>query len=319
VHRPVPRPMRPFVQMSPWLAVLAALSVAAASCRSSRPGATARDASTDRKDGPAAAAAPASDTPHFASPEPAERVTLGLSLEDNGEVTLVYSLPGAIRFECRELVHRIVPGPDRVDIVISGIAPLDPKSEEGSFCRMVKEPSPFHARLRLPMRTWRHLAFHWGSHVDRYTLAVEADRIELAPVGQPAFTEPSETGRLLRAGADWLWVGFWFLGEDSRRRLADKRDALLRELEELGAVPFEPSPGTYLLAHGTYQTPRDDAVQSPDASQREIERFFFHFSGDWKAVEKLAARYKKYNPPVRYRSTNMTVWLSQRNRVVTTH
>jgi hypothetical protein len=305
------------VRMSPWLAVLAAPPVAAASCRSNRPGAATRDGRTDRRDGPAAAAAPASDTPHFASPEPAELVTLGLALEDDGEVTLVYSLPGAIRFACRELVHRIVPGRDRVDIVISGIAPLDPKSEEGSFCRMLKHPPAFRARLRLPLRAWRHLAFHWGAHVDRYALAVEADRIELAPVGKPAFTTPSETGRLLRAGADWLWVSFWFLSEDSLRRLAGKRDALLRELEELGAVPFEPPPGTYLLAHGTYQTP-SDAAQTADAAQREIERFF-HWSGDWKAIEQLAACYKKYNPPVRYRSTNMTVWLHQRNRVVTTH
>jgi hypothetical protein len=296
--------------MCSGLAVLAAWSVAAVSCRSS-PGAAARDARMDAKAGATAPASAPSDPPHFASPEPAELVPLGLSLEDDGEVTLVYSLPGAIRFECRELVHRIVPGPDRVDIVISGIAPLDPKSEEGSFCRMVKEPSPYHARLRLPLRTWRHLAFHWGAHVDRYALAVEADRIELAPVGKPAFTRPSETGRLLRAGADWLWVSFWFLSEDSLRRLADKRDALLRELEALGAVPFEPPPGTYLLAGSTYPI--------PGAAADARENSFFHWSGDWKAIEQLAARYKKYNPPVRYRSTNMTVWLRQRNRVATTN
>ena len=259
-----------------------------------------------------------STAPHFDSPEPAELVTLRLELADDGEATLSYSLPGGARFKCHELVHRIVPGPDRVDIVIAGIAQLDPESARGRRCRLVKEPPAFRAQLHLPLHAWRHLAFHWGSHVDSYALSVEADRIEFAPVGKPAFTRPSETGRLLRAGPDWLWVSFRFLGEDSFRHLADKRDALLRELEKLGATPFAPPAGTYLLAGTTYQAPASTAAPPPDSPDGKVRRFF-HWSGDWKAVEELAARYKKYNPPVRYRSRNMTVWLIQRDRVVTTY
>jgi hypothetical protein len=299
--------------MCRWLAVLAALFVPASSCRSNRQVAVDRGATVECKD-----ARDLNEAPHFDSPEPAELVNLRLALADDGEVTLFFSLPGAIRFECRELVHRIVPGPDRVDIVIAGITPLDPESAKGRRCRLVKEPPAFQASLHLPLHAWHHLAFHWGSHVDRYTLTVEADRIEFAPVGKPTFTDPSETGRLLRVGADWLWVSFWFLGEDSLRRLADKRDALLRELEDLGATPFAPLAGTYLLAGTTYQAPGSAAASPQDAADENVRRFF-HWSGDWKAIEALAARYKKYNPPVRYRSRNMTVWLIQRNRVVSTH
>jgi hypothetical protein len=321
--RPVKAHARGLVKVASCLTVLTAMLAWGAGCRSNRGGATGRGAAVEGQDALAGSASPASlrtpgVEPRFESPEPAELVTLDLALEDKGEVSLIYSLPRELRFECRELRHRIVTGPDRVDVVLAGIVPLDPKSEKGAACRLVKEPPPFRERLLLPLRAWHHLAFHWGAHVDSYALAVEPDRIEFTPVGKPAFTRPSETGRLLRVGADWLWVSFRFLGEDSLRRLGDKRDALLRDLQALGARPFEPAAGTYLLVRGTHKVPADTAAIADGPEHGEVARFF-RFSGDWKAVEDLRARYLKFNPPVRYRSSNMTVWLSQRHRGVSTY
>jgi hypothetical protein len=281
----------------------------AAGCRADRkPGSTTVRTTTD--------AQPAE--PSFASPEPPELVHLRLELEDDGALTLSFSLPGLVRFECHELKTRVERAADRVDIVVLGVVRLDPDSAEGRDCRMVKEPPPFKGQVRLPVSGRHRVAFHWGSHVDRYTLAVAPESFEFTAAGQPGFTEASQAGRYLRAGADWLWVTVWFLGPTAAQRLGGKRDALLHDLEALGARPFEPVPGRYFLNGGSVYVPRSAGPVTND-EQRTEEPRFLHWSGDWKPVEAVLARYKKYNPPVQYRGNNMMVWLNQPHRHASTY
>jgi hypothetical protein len=183
---------------------------------------------------------------------------------------------------------------------------------------MIKVPPPFKQRIDLPQRGRHQLAFHWGSHVDRYTLTVEPEWFDFSLVGKSTFTQAGETGRFLRAGADWLWVTVGFLGPTAGQRLGAKRDALLRELESLGARSFEPPSGRYLLGGGATYVPRSTGP-APEEQPRTEEPRFLRWTGDWNQVEALVDRYSKYDPPARVGGNTMTIWMNQRSRHASTY
>lgn len=74
------------------------------------------------------------------------------------------------------------------------------------------------------------------------------------------FTTCEQTGKLRGVGLRWLWVDLSFLSEDSFRKMRTKRDELLRALEAMGAKPFVPSPGRYLLDKFVRQIPGESTL-----------------------------------------------------------
>jgi hypothetical protein len=297
--------------------VIAVLLFGLASCRwggkASGPGTTRASGDTARDSGDT----PPSE-PGFESPEPAQLIPLRLDIEDGEELRLTFALPGAVELECHKLVTRIERGPGRIDVVILGLVALDPDRAEGMNCRMVKVPPPFKDQFSLPRSGRYQVAFHWGTHVDKYALAVEPEWLEFSPAGESAFTHGSGQGRFLRAGADWLWVTVRFSSPTAAANLGVKRDALIDALEALGARPFEPPAGRYLLSGNTAYV-NESGVSYREEKVGVSDQRFFHWSGDWNTVKDLLVRYRKYGPSLFCGGDGMTVWVSQRSRYTSTY
>jgi hypothetical protein len=90
-----------------------------------------------------------------------------------------------------------------------------------------------------------------------------------------------------------------------------KRDEVLAALVAIGARPFIPPPGRYLLDGFVRQLPREP--QSHDVE----EEYFFQWDGDWMDLQKVASRYRKYST-VATRRPVMELWLISRDNVIST-
>lgn len=237
---------------------------------------------------------------------------LNFHLEDGRHrtpgLTLSFALPGVFEYECRRLVFREERRGEQIRIELLGVA----LAKDYGFCRMAKEPAPIEERIVLPPGPGNYqIVFVNGQRHDQYALAVRPETVELEAKGSPTFTACDEMGRFMRVGLRWLWVDLWFITDESLRRMTAKRDALLGDLAAIGATPFVPPTGRYLLDGFVRQVPRES--QSPPV----WEEYFFHWNGDWLELQKVASRYRKYSTVATKRPV-MELWLSSRDNVIST-
>jgi hypothetical protein len=248
-----------------------------------------------------------------AAPKPGLPEVLSFRLEDGRHgtpgLTLSFALPAVLKYECRRIVFRA----DRRnrDILIT-LLDVEP-TERYDNCRLAKEPAPIRERIMLPPEPGDYrLVFASGKRRDVYALALRQDSVTLDATGNPAFTRCEQTGKLKRVGPRWLWTDFSYLTVESFREMKARRNEMLDALEAIGAKPFAPSPGRYLLDGFVRQIP---AAPSADANAKE--EYFFLWDGDWEALRKLADRYKSY-ATVDSEHPVMILWLSSRDKVVST-
>jgi len=252
-------------------------------------------------------------------PAPGIPEVLTFRLEDGRHQTpglsLSFGLPGLIEYECRRLAFRQARHDREIEIAILGVAELDEK--ERAWCRMAKEPAPAQERVLLPAELGStRITFVNGSRRDSYTLAVTSDSLTLEPVSPPGFTKCEEHGNFKRVDPRWLWVDLSFLTDDSFQKMRPKRDELFHELEALGARPFAPLPGRYVMDGFVRQIPAP-----PRAGQSVEEERFFLWDGHWTELEALARRYQKWAhvDPKHIRRPVMTIWFSSRDNVFSTY
>jgi hypothetical protein len=221
-------------------------------------------------------------------------------------LTLSFALPGVFEYECREIVFREERREREIRIELLGVE----LAKDYGFCRIAKEPAPIEERIVLPTEPGNYqIVFVTGERHDRYELVVRPEAVELEAKGSPTFTSSNELGRLMRIGWRWLWVDFWFITDDSFRRIGAKRDEVLADLVAIGAKPFAPPPGRYLLDGFVRQVP------SEPQSNSFKEEYFFQWDGDWLELQKVASRYRKYSTIATKRPV-MEMWLSGRDNVI---
>lgn len=112
-------------------------------------------------------------------------------------------------------------------------------------------------------------------------------------------------------GVGWLWLDLWFITEDSQRKMASRRDALLHDLAAMGATSMVPVPGRYLMDGVVREIPQ------PRQSREYWEEYFFHWEGDWGALRKVAKRYVK-DARVAVRRPVMKLWMKSRDNWLST-
>jgi len=182
-----------------------------------------------------------------------------------------------------------------------------------SICQAAKDPPPWRERLSLPARGHHEILIHQGADIDRYTLNVEPGWFELSPSGKPRFSHLVEirTGRFLRPGRDWFWIGINPFGTTAEQPLADRRDRMLRELAALGATPFVPPDGRYLLNGWPVHLHGRPGTAFELSNVDGIDRRFFHWTGDLSLVDDIVARQLAEVPIVPYRDYYFDVTLER--------
>jgi hypothetical protein len=234
---------------------------------------------------------------------------LGDGRERTSGLTLSFGLPGMIAYECRQIVHREERRDGELRIIFLGVATV--KNERS--CRLVKEPAPIVERITLLSAPGEYrIVFVNGGRTDAYALRVARETVELVAEGRPQFTACDEKGKLSRVGARWMWVDFSFITDESRRKMTARRDEVLAALVALGARPFTPPPGRYLLDGFVREFPGRRPAHGSD------ETYFFEWDGDGLALQKLADRYRKY-AVVTARRPVMQMWFSTRDNVISTY
>jgi hypothetical protein len=263
--------------------------------------------------------ATAADVPAPSPPKAGLPELLAFRLEDGRHetagVSLSFGLPALIEYECRRVAFHLERSGLNIEVTLLGVAHLGDK--ELALCRMVKEPSPAQERVLLPPEPGSYrVTFVSGARRDSYTLAVTTDTITLVPTAPPAFTTCEQSGEFKRVGLRWLWVDLTFMTGDSFQRMRPKRDGLFHTLEALGAKPFVPPPGRYVLDGFIREIP---AAPRPGGIVEE-ERFFL-WDGDWKELATLARRYEKWAhvDPNHSKRPVMTIWFSSRDNVISTY
>ena len=223
-------------------------------------------------------------------------------------LTLSFALPGMIEYECRYITHREDFKGQEITVTFVGVAVVDNEQ----FCRLAKEPPPIVESITLPASPGAYrIVFRNEARSDAYKLVTASDKVELEPEGRPQFTNSDEVGTLFRVGSDWLWADFSFFADDSRRKMARRRDEVLNAIVALGAKPFTPPPGRYLLNGFARRFPADPPGDRAD------EEYVFKWAGDWRALQQLAHKYRKYSA-VNVGKPVMQFWLISRDNVVST-
>lgn len=244
---------------------------------------------------------------------------LAFQLEDGRHETpglsLSFGLPGLIENECHRLALRQTRHDRDIEISLLGVVELTGK--ELASCRMIKEPPPAEERVLLPAELGNsRVTFVKGSRRDTYAFVVTIDSVTLRPVSPPGFTKFEAAANLKRVSPRWLWVDLSFLTDDSFQKMRGKRDELLAALEALGAKPFVPPPGAYIMDGFVRQIPKPPGVDKDAAEER-----FFLWDGDWSALETLAGRYQKWAhvDPNHIKRPVMAIWFSSRDHVISTY
>jgi hypothetical protein len=239
---------------------------------------------------------------------------LPFQLEDGRHQTpglsLSFALPRSSDYTCASIEFRQERRGQDVEIALMGVRAM----QYQSLCRMAKEPAPIRERVSLPAEPGSYkLIFVSAGRRDAWSLEVTLDSVILEPAGPVRFTACEQVGKLLRVGPRWLWADLRFITSDSAAKMRKPRDELLQELQALGAKPFVPPPGRYLM-DGFIRPIPAEAERNPE----ENEEHFFLWDGDWTELRKLVGRYAQY-AKVRIHRPVMQLWLSRRDQVVSTY
>jgi hypothetical protein len=254
-------------------------------------------------------------------PSPA-RVELALpealtfQLEDGRHQTpglsLSFALPRSSNYTCASIEFRQERRGKDEEIVLVGVRAMPDQSD--SLCRMAKEPAPIRERVVLPAEPGSYrIIFVSAGRRDTWSLDVTPDAVTMEPAGPVGFTACEQVGRFLRVGPSWLWLDLWFITSDSAAKMRKPRDELLQKLQALGAKPFVPPPGRYLMDGFVRPIPAE-ARRNPE----ENEEHFFLWDGDWAQLRNLVGRYAKYAKVGIHRPV-MQLWLSSRDHVQSTY
>jgi hypothetical protein len=214
---------------------------------------------------------------------------------------------------CGELVVSVDRSGEKIEVKIEGVRRRG-RSVALILCRGEAPRAP-SAIVDLTSDVGHHdLVLTRKGSSDVFGLDISAERIAIQPSRTKSISILETEGTLLRAPFHSIWLTIHYRDKAARERFREQTNTLLHELEAVGAHHFKPNAGKY-APYGAWSALDPEPPPSKSFPPPVIDRYFFHYDGEFEPLVDIVERWKKYDrpyidesPPDGYMSTHVAGW-----------